>query len=400
MRIVIGGTLAGCPADGVHAWTRLAWIRGLRDLGVDVLFVEELHPPARPDTAECSVAYFRHACAEGGFQGALIHPGGESLAGASTCDVLAFADGADLLVNLDGHLRYPPVLRSVRWRAWVDTEPGRIQRRYAAGEGGLSLRDHERHFSLARNIGVPRCPVPTGGIHWMPVLQPVVLADWPVTEPPPALRFTTIAARQPPPARNGAEPRIDAPDLDELRRFARLPRSIGVLVEVALGEGAGVEDGALLVRNGWRLAAVHEVADRIESLRAYVRTSGAELSFAPSLQVADQTGWISPLSVRYLATGRPVVAQDTGFGSAIPLGEGLLAFRTAREAAKAVKEVVDHYEHHRHAARRLAERYFDSRRVLSSFLDRALAPRRRARGAMVAVAGARRARAMARQGLV
>ena len=56
----------------------------------------------------------------------------------------------------------------------------------------------------------------------------------------------------------------------------------------------------------------------------------------------------------------------------LPVGEGLMSFSTLSEAAAAIRDVEKDYARHSRAARAIAEEYFDSARVLTSLLNRAL----------------------------
>ncbi len=382
MKIVVAGALANKPSYGGEAWVRLAWVRGLRSLGAEVLFVEELDPAVTgvgDDPAALSssphVAFFdavsrRWGLAEGA---SLITPQGEHLAGLPLGAVMDFAAGADLLVNISGHLSYRPVFRGVRRRAYVDLDPGFTQYWHAAGETGLRLHQHEVHFTVGENVGTPGCPIPTSGIRWLPLRQPVVLEDWPAVEPPEQLRFTTLASWRGSYGPVEADGHVFGLKVHEFRRFARLAEEVGVLVEVALDIHPDDDrDRRMLQGHGWKLVDPKRVAATPEEFRDYVRGSGAELSVAQGIYVDTRSGWFSDRSARYLATGRPVVVQDTGFGRRIPVGEGLLSFQDVRSAARAAEDVVRDYERHRMAARHIAQEYFDARKVLSGFLERAL----------------------------
>jgi hypothetical protein len=383
MRIVVAGALANKPGNGGEAWVRLAWIRGLRDLGAEVRFVEVLDPgsPAGASRevdslrASSQVRFFEAVCSRWGLTGCstLITPEGEHLAGGLPASLMEFAEGADLLVNISGHLSYQPLLRSVRRRAYIDLDPGFTQFWHAGGESGLGLGDHDVYFTVGENVGTPACSVPAKGIRWLPIRQPVVLSDWPEMEPPHRLRFTTVASW-----RGAYGPvvfgeRTYGLKVHEFRRFARLPEEVPARVEVALDIHPDDErDLRMLKGHGWAVTDPRLVASTPEAFRAYVQGSGAELSVAQGIYVETRSGWFSDRSARYLATGRPVVVQDTGVGRRLPVGEGLLTFRTVPGAARAARDVVRAYDRHRRTARQIAEEFFDARTVLTAFLERAM----------------------------
>jgi hypothetical protein len=125
----------------------------------------------------------------------------------------------------------------------------------------------------------------------------------------------------------------------------------------------------LLLRHGWQIVDPVQVAADPDAFHQYVQASGAEFSVAQGIYVDTNSGWFSDRTVRYLASGKPVLVQDTGFTSSLPVGEGLLSFRTLQEAEAGATEIARNYEHHCRAARALAEEYFDSDHVLERLLD-------------------------------
>jgi hypothetical protein len=129
----------------------------------------------------------------------------------------------------------------------------------------------------------------------------------------------------------------------------------------------------LLPRMGWRVVDAAQVGGSLDAYRVYIESSKGEWSVAKGGYVVGQPGWFSCRSASYLAAGRPVVVQDTGFSSVLPVGDGLFAFSTIDEAAAAICEVEADYPRHARAARALAEAYFDSDRVLAKLVDDATA---------------------------
>jgi glycosyltransferase involved in cell wall biosynthesis len=129
------------------------------------------------------------------------------------------------------------------------------------------------------------------------------------------------------------------------------------------------DDLDALFTHGWRLIDPLAVARDPVSYRNFVQGSAVELGVAKSGYVASSCGWFSDRSACYLASGRPVVAQDTGWTDHLPSGEGLLAFTDVEEAARAIDEVLNDYERHSRAARVLAGDLFDARAVLTRLID-------------------------------
>jgi hypothetical protein len=214
--------------------------------------------------------------------------------------------------------------------------------------------------------------VPTCGIEWLTVRQPVVLGDWPVVETPQTDRFTTIASWRGPFAPivyDGQTYRLKA---HEFRKFIDIPRRWPRTFEIALD--IHPTDGADLValrEHGWRIVDPRVVASDLDSFRAYVQGSGAEFSVAQEIYVATCSGWFSDRTTRYLASGKPVLVQDTGFSRNLPVGEGLIAFRSQDEAVRGAKDIVARYPAHAAAARRIAEEHFAAKVVLARFCEQA-----------------------------
>ncbi|MFO0809912.1 MAG: hypothetical protein U0746_14925, partial [Gemmataceae bacterium] len=129
------------------------------------------------------------------------------------------------------------------------------------------------------------------------------------------------------------------------------------------------KDREALAANNWRLVDPRAVAGDAEAFRAYVQASPAEFSVAQGVYVGTRCGWFSDRTVRYLASGRPALVQDTGFGRWLLVGEGVITFRTPAEAAAGATRIVADYPKHARAARALAEEYFDSDKVIGQFLQ-------------------------------
>ncbi|HEY9225481.1 MAG TPA: hypothetical protein VIP11_02460, partial [Gemmatimonadaceae bacterium] len=377
MRVVVAGALANKPGYGGEAWVRLAWVHGLMALGADVMFVEELTPGAE---RERGVTFFNGVISRWGLaaRSALITADGRAVAGVSPEEAADFANDADLLVNISGNLTWAPVFEGVRRRAYIDLDPGFTQFWHAMGVAVPGLARHDLHFTVGESIGTMDCKVPTGSIRWLPLRQPVVLDHWPVVALPDDPRFTTVASWRGGYGAVEFEGRRYGLKAHEFRRFIELPHALPIPAEIALDiHAADSVDRERLVDNKWQLVDPAMVAGSPEAFRDYVSGSGAELSVAQGVYVDTRCGWFSDRSARYLAAGRPVVVQDTGFGRHLPIGEGLLAFRTPDDAVAAAREVARDLASHARAARRVAEECFDARVVLGGFLERVLDDRAR-----------------------
>jgi hypothetical protein len=209
-------------------------------------------------------------------------------------------------------------------------------------------------------------------VSWIPVRQPVVLDLWPAARRVDCDRFTTVASW-----RGGFGPvafagRTFGLKLHEFRRVIDLPRQVEARFELALDiDEADDGDRRSLREAGWEVVDARSVAASPEAFRDYVASSGAEFSTAQGVYVETGSGWFSDRTTRYLASGRPALVQDTGFSRELPVGEGLLCFRTLDEAVAGAASIAGDYDRHARAARDLAEELFDSDVVLADFLERA-----------------------------
>jgi hypothetical protein len=366
-RLVVGGALANKPWKGGEAWVRLSWVLGLRRLGHEVDFVEELAPSA--DRKE-GLRFFREVAVRFGLDGhsTLIDALGRPLVGRPAGELAEVLEAADLLVNISGNLCHEPLRRRIRRAAYVDIDPGFTQFWHASGRLN-GLAGHDAYFTIAENIGSLACTIPLDGIEWQPTRQPVVLEEWPLAEAEDQSRFTSVATWRGPYGPVEAAGRRYGLKVHEFRKVLGLPRRVHASFELALDiDSADESDLRQLRAHGWRLADPRSAAGDPDSFRRYVQGSGAEFSVAQGIYVETESGWFSDRTARYLASGKPALVQDTGF-SRLPTGEGLLAFRTIEEAVEGANAILEDYDRHARAARRLAEEHFDSDRVLRNFLE-------------------------------
>lgn len=378
LTILFSGMLAGDPHQGGATWAVLQYLLGLRRLGHDVYFVEPVEAAggsARgnggvPLAASPAAAYFRQVMREFGLEdrAALLRPGTRETVGMPYDAIRDAAARADLLLNVSGMLRDPSLIGRIPVRAYLDLDPAFVQLWHATQGIDMGIDTHNRHVTVGLAIGEPGHPIPTCGVQWIGTFQPVILEAWPVGEELEHDAFTTVANWR----GYGSiehEGTMYGQKAHAFRPLFSIPTRSTERFEVALAiHPDEVKDLSALCINGWKLLDPREVAGTPASYRRFVRGSKGELGVAKSGYVASRCGWFSDRSACYLASGRPVVAQDTGFPRFLPTGNGLHAFTTAEEAVAAVADVVAEYPRHRRAARDLAEAYFDSDTVLNRLL--------------------------------
>ena len=377
---LVAGALANKPNNGGEAWVRLSWILGLRRLGWDVWFVEELQPEICVDEAGSPTTfagsinrrYFEEVTSQFGLAGAATLICGGATAGAAYDELLDWASQAQFLFNISGHLKRRELVQAPRSRVYIDLDPGFTQLWAERGEIGTDLAAHERHVTLGSNLGRAGCPLPTGGIDWQQTLPPVLIDEWPVTQSPAQPSpLTTIATWRSPYGQVELSGRLQGLKHHEFRKIIDLPRRLPLLsFEIALAIEA--EDGAdldMLRAHGWRVVNPGEVAADPDSYRSYIQRSAGEFTVAQGVYVSTRSGWFSDRTACYLASGRPALVQDTGIGSTLPVGEGLVVFTDLEGAVQGAEMIAADYPAHCQAAREIAEGYLDSDRVLTRVLE-------------------------------
>lgn len=374
---IVAGALANKPGNGGAAWTRLSWALGLKRLGFEVWFVEQIEDHSLVDQSgapsgleeSANLAWFRRVASAFGLgeRAALIAVGG-GMHGLTSAELNDLGAVAALLINISGNLKHPAVLEGSAHRIYLDLDPGYTQFWHAIGLLDPSFEHHDRYYTVGEAIGSPRCPVPTGGIDWQPARQPVVLDYWPVAAGGEADRFTTVASWRDPYGKVSHGGREYGLKVHAFRELIEFPRLVAQRCEIALDiDPADRADSESLRAHGWHLADPAVVACDPDRFRHYVQASGAEFSVAKGVYAETRCGWFSDRTVRYLASGKPALVQDTG--SAVPAGEGLLTFTTLDQAVAAAAEIARDYAAHRAAARALAEEWFDSDVVLGRLVD-------------------------------
>jgi hypothetical protein len=368
MRILLSGMLAGVPDQGGASWAVLQYLLGLQRLGHEVLFVE---PVDRGFYRARSVRYFVTLVDRFGLEGsaALLDPETGSTFGIGRERLRSFAAGADVLLNISGVLEDEDLVKDIPIRAFVDLDPGFTQL-WSEAEGiDMGFDRHNRFVTIGGRIGSEGCTIPTCGRDWITTLQPLVISEWPVAEDVEQDALTTVGHWR-------AYGSIEHEGVHygqkahSLRPLLGLPRRSGARFRLALGiHSEEQRDLAAMRSQGWELLNPAIVAASPDAYADFVRGSWAEFALAKSGYAASACGWFSDRSVCYLASGRPVLALDTGFGHALPTGEGLIAFSDFDGAVAGVEALRSRYPRHRRAAREIAKEHFDSDLVLPRLLS-------------------------------
>jgi hypothetical protein len=381
-RIVVLGYIIRGPIGGL-AWHHLQYFLGLHRLGHDVTFIEDSddypscsHSTGGPlDTdANEGLRFATETFERVGLGDRWAYHDAHTAQWLGPCAdrAVAICQSADLVFNLSGVNPLRPWLMCVPVRVLVDTDPVFTQVRHLTELAAIeTAKDHTHFFTFGENIEGGFSTVPHDGLPWVATRQPVVLDAWPVTPVPPSGRFTSVMQWESYGARV-YEGRRFGMKADSFPTYELLPGRVGDVLELAIG-GAGAPR-AELVRRGWRLTSSVEVSRTPWTYQSYLRQSRAEFSVAKHGYVAASSGWFSERSAAYLASGRPVVVQDTGFSRVIPSGRGVLPFRTPEEAIAGIETILADPQGQGRAAREIAASHFDSRPILGRLLRQSFAP--------------------------
>ena len=377
LRVLVSGMTAADPHQGGATWAVLQYVLGLRALGHDVYLVEPVAPQAlRPAGAahegSINARYFMDMSERFDLvdRTALVLQGSRETVGLSYANLLKAATSADVLVNIAGMLTDDRLLESIPCRVYLDLDPAFTQLWHAVQGIDMGFQHHTDFATIGPAIGTAECEVPSCGLDWIATWQPVVLERWPVANGTHGGALTTVANWRGYGSIEHAGVSYGQ-KVHAWRAFMTLPTRTNQRIVVALGIDSGdVRDLEALAANGWELVDPAHVAATPDAYQGFIQGSKAEIGIAKSGYVASRTGWVSDRSICYLASGRPVLAQETGFSRFLPTGEGLLPFETLDQALDGIARFDADYARHARAARALAETYFDSDKVLSRLLAR------------------------------
>ena len=371
MKILFAGIIGRYPFGGV-TWCSLMYLLGLRELGHEVLYIE--------DTGECiydadlntinpdptyGTKYLQEALSRFDLSDRWCFVNYDNTYhGRSRQSVQEFCADADLFINLSGGSWFwRDEYASIPHKVFIDSDPVFTQLAIAKGDDWYVnfFRTFDHLFTFGANIGTSRSDVPTGGFTWHKTWQPIVTELWHTSDPPSHDKFTTVMTWK-----NESFTDVDGNKDRQFIRFIDLPTQTDSQFELAIN---GPRD--LLIKHGWDVIDAMNVSRSLWDYRDFVRKSRAEFSIAKHAYVDRWSGWFSDRTECYLAAGRPAVVQDTGWAEHLHSGQGLIPFSTPEEAIDALEQVNQDYTLHSAQAIRIADEHFAARRVLSRLLDTA-----------------------------
>jgi hypothetical protein len=380
IRIVLASnSLASYPQGGGHWSCFLQYLFGLNALGCDVFWLEVLESCGDGARDQQLISVFSKRFERYGFRNRfalLLYNQHLNEPKLEDCRVYGMgqrrfqeiARDADLLWNFACGLRQPLLLLFKR-RVLIDGDPGHLQ--ISALTCDMGIHDHQVFLTAGTNMHQPDSEVPTLGLKWRPFVQFVYMPMWKAaSDPGMDAPFTSVTEwtweelwfndRV-----------LSVSKRDAYLKYVTLPKRSGRLFQLAANIDVADEtrDRDLLLSHGWRLVHPHSIARSPASYRRYIQASRAEFLCPKPIHRQLRTGWVSDRTAAYLARGRPVLSEDTGFSKHLPTGTGLLSFRDEAEALAGVAEIDANYEYHMRGARELAESYFDSRSCLRSMLS-------------------------------
>ncbi|MHC4268189.1 MAG: glycosyltransferase [Planctomycetota bacterium] len=387
LRIIVTGLVGLYPVGGV-AWDYLQYIIGLSRLGYEVYYHEDTwswpyHPLEKRHTSDGSYSakyicdFFEQYAPELKEKWHYFHLH-ETDYGMTSAAFKEVVQTADLFLNVSGACSIPDHLSDHCKKVFLDTDPGYNQivlsERFAWSENVdrwcKTVDDHDMHLTYAENINALDCLIPKLNFYWKTTRMPIVIDLWKYNErtlPVGDTPWTTIMTWNAFKGKLLYQGQEYMSKGTEFKKIIELPHYVQVPLKVAVGGvNAPVEQ---LERYGWQVVDGPSATITPGDYQRFIVRSRGELSIAKNVYVEMRSGWFSCRSACYLAAGKPVVVQDTGFGNVLPTGEGLFAFNTMEEILTAFEAVNSDYEKHSRAARDIAEEYFRSETVLSKLLN-------------------------------
>ena len=373
--IIFGTYMVRYPLAGSLS-SKLQWIVGFQRLGHDVYVVEKsgganacYDPVRRMVSDDCShgIAVTRDLLRrfDLGEKWCFVDAAGHyhGMPQRTVRDVFA---AADVYIDYGAHGLWRDEAAAAATRVYLDGEPGFRQMKMAiSGADAGDMNNFDHYFTVGRNVGTERSTIPTAGRLWKHAWSPVVVELFAaIPAPPPNGPFTTIMNWQSH-GRLAYQGTTYGQKDNEFPKFIELPGLVDAAMEVAV---SGSVPRAELARFGWRVSRAQAATSSYDAFVDYIARSAGEFSVCKNVFVATNSGWFSDRSAAYLAAGRPVVMQETGFSSHLPCGAGLFAVNTLDEAVDAINAIRGDSARHSAAARDIAKAHLDASVVLRPLL--------------------------------
>lgn len=374
----VAASIAQRPGYGGHACAFLQFAWGLSALGYEPLFIDRLDPAMAVDAdgnpslraRDAAVRWFCDVMAAAGLAGSycLLLDEGETV-GRTRSETKAAIAASPALIDVMGFLEDEELLGAASLRVFLDVDPGFPQ---IWNELGLAdvFAGYDRFVTVGGNVGSDDCLVPSCGRDWVTIRPPVDLDRWQVADTPDETTFRTVGSWRGPYGPLEFDGRVLGLRVHEFRRFFDLPKRIPARFEVALDlDPTDADDRGKMEQKEWRLLDPAGAASTLDGYKQFIQASSAEIGIAKNIYVQTNGGWFSDRSACFLASGKPVLAQDTGFSRDLPVGEGLVVFDSFDQAVEGAEEIIGDRRRHGQAAREIAEEHFESRKVIGGLLE-------------------------------
>jgi hypothetical protein len=349
--IVVGGYIVGFPLGGM-TWHHLNYLLGLHELGHEVYFLEDSGSfclPYNPSTWTCEAdshygrAYLERTFEQEGLPRRYCYYSEfeDQYYGLSKQELDDVLSRSDLFLSVSGVTPLRKGRPRARRMAIIDTDPVFTQLRMRHDADFLAYyKAFDACATFGRLIGTEKSPLPTHGINWIPTNQPIALAHWPSTAPPAPLRpaggeFTTIGKWE-----HAAERNLEFDGRKfrsskgiEWMKMLDLPRHVASPMSLGMG-GMPKQISQQFQSHGWKLVDPEQATISTAAYRQFIQDSAGEFTVAKEIYAGLPSGWFSDRSAAYLATGRPVVTQHSGFEQWLPTGEGLFSYQSLAEARR------------------------------------------------------------------
>ena len=379
---VVTGMIATYPVGGVF-WDYAQYVLGFEKLGFEVYYLEDTgwqtyDPQKGMYSNDCSygVNFLKNT-----LQSVWPHLNDRwafrsmdgKYYGLSKGQIEAVVEKADIFINVSGSCLLRDAYMRCSHKVLIDSDPGWNHfvnypkwDNEPGWQGAHSYREHDHFFTYAENMNEADCLLPSMGLDWQRT-RPIVLLDCWQHEMPSNCWTTVMTWNN---FRKPIEYKGKTYGTKELEfpKVENIPSRIKSLFEIAVGGNDAPRE--FWQELGWRVIDSHDISKTADDYRTYIQSSRGEFSVAKNVYVDTRSGWFSCRSICYMAAGKPVVLQDTGFAKYIPTGKGVLVFSTLDEAVEAIENVESDYDAHCQAARQIAKEYFSAEVVLKELLNK------------------------------
>lgn len=374
--IIIGSYMVRYPLGGNLSWA-LQYLVGFKELGHDIYFVEKYAYPnscydpvkqVQSDDCTYGVKVVSDLLACHGLQNKWCFvESGDIYHGLSKKEINEVFKRADLYIESGAHGSWAEESASVALRVYIDGDPAytHIRMQYAK-DHNIPLPAYDRYYTHGMNVGKEGNQIPTAGINWGYIYNPVNIDLFKLPSPPANAPYSTIMNWKSYDSVEYNGVTYGQKDL-EFEKFISLPTMVNAPVAVAVS-GLSEEKSQTLKQHGWLISSAQKVTLSFDSFRSFITNCKGEFSVCKNVYTATRSGWFSDKSAAYMASGRPVVVQETGFSEYLPTGEGLFAVDNVEEARNAIELIESNYKKHAEKAREIAFEYLEAKVILKNFL--------------------------------